>query len=345
VILLDQKTENKQVLWKKLIKEILLKIPFHNYKNLKTNKTRLERIKFHRPFIEKEILKISKSLYNKKDLEGFVQKEKLNAVIVGSDQVWRKSYTNSKYYKNYFLDFVDGSKIKKIAYAASFGTDHWEGKGDEEDISKLLKDFTAVYTRESSGIQICRDDFKYTNAKHALDPTMLISKEIYIDDIISKYDTSRASKGGLVSYVLDEAEEKKEMISFIKNSVNIKEIHHLKGFNARNITYTIPEWLSSFVYADFVVTDSFHGMIYSIVFQKNFIVIGNNSRGLDRFISLLSLLNLEDRLVFCVQDIKDKTLDKIDYNRVNQLVDEQKNISFDYLIQSLNNNRTTEVNI
>ena len=340
VVLIYKQTHDKQVLWKKLVKEVLLKMPFHNFKNLKTNdklkQVKLERKKFHRSFIEKEIFKISEDLYTTKDLEKFVKKESFDAVIVGSDQVWRMAYISHKDYKNFFLDFVDGSKIKKIAYAASFGRDCWEGEGDEEEISKLLKDFTAISTRELSGTQICRDSFKHSNAKHVLDPTILMSKEFYMDEIISKYDVSNISKGGLVTYVLDEAKEKKEIIEFVQKSTDLKSLHHLKGFNNSKLTFTVPEWLTSFAYADTVVTDSFHGMVFSIIFEKNFIVIGNHDRGFDRFISLLSLLGLEDRLVFGIEDMKDKKIDNIDYSGVNKILNENKKISFEFLASNLN---------
>lgn len=328
-----------QILWKKIAIEILLKIPFHNFKDIKTTYRRkkpyIERKRFHRSFIEKEIFSISRNLHTKKDLENFVKKEKLDAVIVGSDQVWRKAYIYNKYYKNYFLDFLDGSKTKKIAYAASFGKNYWEGNDDIEEISKLLKDFTAISTRELSGVDICKNTFNYNSAIHVLDPTMIMTKKFYIEDIISKYDTSNIKKAGLVTYVLDEAEEKKELINFVKKSINIKKINHLKGFNTSNITYTVPEWLSSFAYADFVITDSFHGMVFSIIFEKNFIVIGNQDRGLDRFISLLTLLGLEDRLVFSVEDIKNKKINDIDYKKINSILEENKKISIDFLVNNL----------
>lgn len=340
VVLIYKQTQNKQVLWKKLVKDILLKTPFHDFKNIKTNhklnQERLERIKLHKAFIDNMIFKISEVLYTKKDLEEFSQKENFDAVIVGSDQVWRKQYINDKYYKSYFLDFVDGSKIKKIAYAASFGKDHWEGENNNEDISKLLQDFTAISTRELSGINVCKDTFSYTDAKHVLDPTLLMDKEFYIDEIISKYDVSNISKGGLITYVLDEANEKKEIIEIIQNSTNLKSVHHLKGFNNSKLTYSVPQWIASFAYADAVVTDSFHGMVFSIIFQKNFIVIGNHDRGLDRFISLLSLLKLEDRLVFGVKDIEDKKIENIDYDKVNEILEKNKKCSLDFLMGALN---------
>lgn len=336
-------TITTEILWKKIAREVLLKIPFQDFKNFKANQKlneeRLERKVFHRTFIEKEIFKISEDLYTKQDLENFAKKENFDAVIVGSDQVWRKQYMNDKYYKSYFLDFVNGVKTKKIAYAASFGKDYWEGKGDSEEISKLLQDFTAISTREKSGIDICKETFNYDNAIHVLDPTLLIGRKFYEDEIISKYDVSNISKGGLITYVLDEADEKKEIIEFVQKNSNLKKVNHLKGFNNSKLTYSVPEWIASFAYADAVVTDSFHGMVFSIIFEKNFVVIGNHGRGLDRFISLLSLLKIEDRLLFDVKDLEGKEIENIDYERVNNILDENKKMSFKFLEESLINEK------
>ncbi|QHG91860.1 polysaccharide pyruvyl transferase family protein [Sulfurimonas sp. CVO] len=339
VVLIYKQSTNTQVWWKKIIKEILLKIPFHNFRNMKNNnklnEARLERKKFHRPFIEKEIFKISEDLYTKQDLENFAKKENFDAVIVGSDQVWRKAYINDKYYKSYFLDFVDGSKTKKIAYAASFGKDFWEGKGDSQEIAKLLQDFVAVSVRESSGVVICKDTFDYDKAVHVLDPTMLMSKEFYKDEIIAKYDAVNTNAGGLLTYVLDEAEEKKEIIEFVQKSADMKSVHHLKGFDSSQVTYSVPQWLASFANADAVVTDSFHGMVFSIIFEKDFVVIGNEGRGMDRFVSLTTKLGLEERLVFDVKDLEGKELEKIDYSRVNMILNSEKKKSLEFLMGAL----------
>jgi hypothetical protein len=342
VVLIYKKSFCNQVIWKKVIKSILLKIPFQDFKNFKADHKRTQSWKkrkaFHRPFIEKEIFKISEDLYTKEELENFTKNENFDAVIVGSDQVWRKEYINDRYYKSYFLDFINGAKTKKIAYAASFGKDYWEGEGDSEDIAKLLKDFIAVSTRESSGINICKDAFDYTKAVHVLDPTMLIGKEFYQNEIIKKYDGIDTNKGGLLTYVLDEAAEKKEIIEFVQKSTELKNLHHLKGFNDSHIIFTVPQWVASFANADFVVTDSFHGMVFSIIFEKDFIVIGNHDRGLDRFTSLLSLLGLENRMVFCVEDLKDEKIGSIDYSSVNKILEQNKKSSLDFLINNLNDN-------
>lgn len=338
IVLIYKETHSS--FWKELLRKSLLKIPFHNFKNIKSNnelnKLKLERKKFHRSFIEKEIMNISKVLYTKQDLENFAKQENFDAVIVGSDQVWRKAYINDKYYKSYFLDFIDGKKTKKISYAASFGKDHWEGNDDVQDISKLLQDFSAISVREVSGVDVLKNTFKNENAVNVLDPTLLMSKEFYINEIISKYVTSKVQKGGIVTYVLDEAKEKREIISFVKEKLEIENLTHLKGFNNSKETYSVPEWLASFANADFVVTDSFHGMVFSIIFEKEFVVIGNPKRGIDRFLSLLLLLKLENRLIFDLNDLEKKDLKPIDYSRIKIVLDNEKKKSKDFLLGALN---------
>ena len=332
--------ESHPTLWKEIIKKILLKIPFVDIKNIKTNYKkeieRQKRKKFHRDFIESEIFKISENLYTKKDLERYMKNEKFDAVVVGSDQVWRKEYINDKYYKSYFLDFVDKTETKKIAYAASFGKNYWEGTEDIEDISKCLKEFNAIGTRELSGINICKNSFRVDNVKHVLDPTLVIGKDFYLNEIISKYPTSNINNGGLVTYVLDESKEKKEIIQFMKERLDINNINHIKGFNNSKITLSVPEWLASFAYADFIVTDSFHGMVFSIIFEKNFMIIGNLDRGLDRFTSLLSLLDLGDRLIFNLKDLKNKKIDNINYSKINKILDLNKQLSLNFLSNAIN---------
>lgn len=336
VVLIYKETHQK--ITNKLLKELLLRIPFHNIKSIKTTNNKkaiLERKNFHRSFIESEISNISKNLYTKKDLIKYADSQKFDAVIVGSDQVWRKSYINDKYYKSYFLDFVNTKHTKKIAYAASFGKDHWEGKNDSAEIAKLLNDFYSVSTRELSGISICRNTFNLHNVEHVLDPTLLMNKKFYLNEIISKYDILKPETNTLLTYVLDEAKEKKDIINLTKTSLNIDFIEHIKGFKKKSTKYSVPQWIASFAYSDYIVTDSFHGMLFSIIFEKNFIVIGNKNRGLERFTSILSLLEIEDRLVYTEKDINFDTIKKIDYTKVNKTLSKYKENSLNFIKNSL----------
>lgn len=339
VVLINKIDFYKIPLWKKGIKKIFEILPFQNFRNIKTRykirkQHEVETI-YQKPFINNEIKYISEELITSKDLEKYFKKEKFDAIIVGSDQVWRKAYMGN-YYKNYFLDFVDSKKCRKIAYAASFGKNYWEGNGDEEEISNLLKDFKAISTREKSGVDICQNTFNFNNAKHVLDPTLLMNKTFYLN-ICSKYDIKKEVNGGLLTYILDESDEKKDIINFIKNLHSLTNIYNLFGFNnSNNIIYSVPEWLMAFNKADFIITDSFHGTVFSIIFNKNFVVIGNKNRGLDRFVSLLELFNLKDRMIFSLDELKEKKLKNINYKKVNEILKQEQIKSLNFLDLALN---------
>ncbi|MBS7836979.1 polysaccharide pyruvyl transferase family protein [Wohlfahrtiimonas chitiniclastica] len=329
VTLIYKQNDQQGKVLKEIARYILLSLPAHNLFNVKTNfqamKGIKERTALHKSFIHNEIPNISPPLITTQELANYTNEQKFDAVVVGSDQVWRKAYINDRYYQSYFLDFIPpNSKIKKIAYAASFGKDTWEGKGDEEQISELLRQFSGISVREASGIDVCRAVFNIKNVEHVLDPTLLMDKEFYLD-IIRKYDVSNMPVKKMVTYVLDEAKDKRTIINNYQQSLNINENEtlHLKGFSQLNrAAYSVPEWLFAIANADFVITDSFHGMVFSIIFEKQFIVIGNKNRGLERFTSLLSYLALENNLIVSERESR-KSIVKID----------QKNIKFK--IQSL----------
>lgn len=337
VSLIYKQTVN--IKWKEVIKSILCLFPGHDILKVHTNKklldAREERVKLHKSFIDKEISEISPVLYTTDDLINYTELSHFDAVIVGSDQVWRKAYINDKYYKSYFLDFIDGN-TKKIAYAASFGREVWEGEDDHQEIHKLLKKFSAISVREASGITICRETFGIDNISHVLDPTLLMDKQFYLD-MISKYDLTHIEPKKLVTYVLDESDYKKNIITDYQSTLHFsdEETLNLKGFNTNKKTYSVPEWLYSIANADFVITDSFHGMVFSIIFEKQFIVIGNKDRGLERFTSLLSLLALEDRLISAD---KNKILDSlvpINFEKKNIDILKKRTESCDFLLNVL----------
>src|SRR5690606_38187267 len=140
-----------------------------------------------------------------KSTEGF------DAIIVGSDQVWRYKYVG-KNFRYYFLDFIT-KPTKKISYAASFGIDNWEGPNDTVPlISRLLADFQAISVREDSGVVICKETFGVDDTRHVLDPTFLPEIEFY-DNIIDVEGISKTIQ--LFSYVLDKGKHINQTLEYL----------------------------------------------------------------------------------------------------------------------------------
>ena len=252
-----------------------------------------------------------------------LKKYKIDAVVVGSDQVWRPIYNLS--IEKMFLDFV-GPKCVKIAYAASFGTDDWEyGKEDTDKCRALIQTFAGVSVREQSGIKLVKEKLMYENVKFVLDPTLLLGKEHYLslcNDIpqnTSKY---------ICLYVLDETQKTKEIAEKLSKQMGmpIRQIYH------GSMELTVEEWLSSIRDASFVITDSFHGMVFSIIFNREFLVIPNGNRGNSRFISLLGILGLDS----CIYGSQKKRA-PIDWIRINERLEQYKINSFSFLKKHLQN--------
>ncbi|MEQ5575227.1 polysaccharide pyruvyl transferase family protein [Providencia huaxiensis] len=264
----------------------------------------------------------------------FLDAYNFDAFIVGSDQVWRPRYSPGM--PAFFLDFLrDDKEIKRIAYAASFGVDHCDEYTQEEldSYAYLAKLFDAIGVREDSAVDLC-DKYFDVNATHVLDPTFLLKKDDYINLINS--DKTQPIDGNLMVYVLDPQEEKNKIISEIEKRHNLTS-YNFMGNNTLGIYQPVTQWLRGFMESEFVVTDSFHGVVFSIIFNKPFIAIGNKDRGLTRFTSLLKLFNLEDRLISSLDDIK--IADRpINYYEVNKILKEKKLESLMFLNEALNEN-------
>ena len=231
-----------------------------------------------------------------------LHEESYDAIVVGSDQIWRRAFHNSrkKCYDS-FLAFAENWKIKRIAYAASFGVNYWEyNEVDTKRCAELVKSFDAVSVREDAGIDLC---YKHLGVKavHVLDPTMLLQKEDYIR--LFEAQGTPQSSGNLLCYILDETPFATEIINRIEQRMGL----HRFQVNSRadntwalvedRVQPSVEQWLRGFYDAEYVVTDSFHACVFSILFGKPFIVIGNQNRGMERFRSLLQMVGMEDRLI------------------------------------------------
>lgn len=259
-----------------------------------------------------------------------------DAIVVGSDQVWRAAMSDIP---TYFLSFTKAMNMRRIAYAASFGTDDLNeySKMDMKIAFESIKLFDAISVREKSGVHLCRDYFKM-DAVHVLDPTMLLSKDDYLKLIES--EDSSCSTDMLLTYVLDRTLEKNEIIKRIGDVLHlipsengpVKYFSNIIENNASECIYpSVSKWLAGFRDAQFVVTDSFHGMVFSIIFNKPFVAILNSERGASRFISLLSIFHLENRLISTSKELLEEHFMPIDYTLINEILIDWKKQSIDYI--------------
>ena len=264
-----------------------------------------------------------------------------DAYIVGSDQVWRPMY--SSFLPNYFLDFTKEKSCKRIGYAISFGVSDWEFTSDETILCKhLVKQFDSVSVREASAVSLCKT-YLDAEAVHVLDPTMLLDKADYIKLVEQAGEPE--SSGNLMAYILDRTDEKTAILNKIAsilqlNPFEVISAEKLSKKTKNNLSDCIfppvTQWLRGFMDAKYVVTDSFHGSVFAIIFNKPFIAIGNKGRGLTRFNSLFKLFGFEDRLVFRQEDLlKELIVCPINFKKANLILNTKRDFSMSFLRSSL----------
>lgn len=258
--------------------------------------------------------------------------DRYDAYIVGSDQTWRPAYNRGDRLYYMYLDFVQNNDyVKKIAYAASFGVDNWEYNDEQTDKCKeLIKKFDAISVREASGINLCRD-YLNVDAQHVLDPTMLLSADDYcklIENSGEKYNYN----GEVCVYILDMTPQKETLIQNFCNKNNLSWYRVGAPYENGDVP-SIESWLAGFDKAKYVITDSFHGSVFSIIFNKPFVSIGNDVRGMSRFNSLLGVFNLEDRLVSEKDELI--TITPPNWEAVNAILSEWQKKSINFLKTNL----------
>lgn len=264
-----------------------------------------------------------------------VKEGEFDAFIVGSDQVWRPIY--SPFIRDMYLKFTDNWKVKRIAYAASFGTDKWEySKFLSIECRKLVKKFDAVSVREDSGVILCKEKFNIL-AMHVLDPTLLLDVNDYLHLIeISKIPQNN---GNLHYYILDETSDKYRLINIIAKEKGLTPFSVLCPTDRKKYSLSdriqppVEKWLRAFYDAKFIITDSFHACVFSIIFNKQFIVYANTSRGVSRYQSLLRMFGIENRLVRNSSDYS--TIPDINYDDVNLLLKKYKKDSIRFITEAL----------
>lgn len=323
----------KEWLWKK--KELLLSLMLKDRERPRYQLTEKEEETVGRNthhFTKNYITVCPKKVGRVKEFKGIDAEYRYGAYVVGSDQVWRPSY-NSTMMPAMFLGFTDRDDVKRIAYAASFGTSAWEfSSGMTKQCAVLAKKFDCITVREKSGVDLCREHLG-VDATWVLDPTMLLNREEY--EKLVEVENEPKSVGNLFHYILDPSMEKKNLIERVAEEMGLNPFTIMPKCQAENRTKwdvkhriedcvfpSVTSWLRGFMDAEMVIVDSFHGAVFSIIFNKPFWVIGNSKRGNARFESLLGLFGLEDRMITPWDEFEWNK--EIDWGKVNEIRERER---------------------
>lgn len=332
--------------WFRFKRFLLLKFGGKKYKSLKPLISKKEKSVIQsntNRFIQSQI-RHTKAMTCLEDFEVQARKGMYDAYIVGSDQCWRPKY--NRFLPAMFLGFLKDSAAKRIAYGASFGTDEWEYTEEMSAIcAPLAQKFNLLTVREDSGITLCKEHFG-VDAIQVLDPTLLLTKEDYLHLVESENEPH--SSGTLFNYILDPDDKTTDIINHVAHGLGLKAFQVLPKYQADTLTKEIVKgciddcvfpsvtaWLRAFIDAEMTIVDSFHGMVFSILFNKPFWVIGNSERGMSRFTSLLKLFNLENRLLDLNELDNVAFSSPIDWDNVNAILEKQRISSKNLLLNSL----------
>lgn len=263
----------------------------------------------------------------------------IDAIITGSDQIWNSACIEKMGLYYFGIDALPSQKL--IAYAPSFGKNRFEANKHEIDTLKThFRRFEAISVREDDGVQIMQNVFGINNVLRVLDPTMLMDKDYYLR-LAGIRDLKQ--KDSLAYYILDNNPQKQRWIDTLSRNLGLKPVNINKPEYSdssliekiRSLRYpSIESWLKNIAESKFVLTDSFHGTVFSVIFNRNFLTFGNSARGNSRFESLLSMFELQSRLIVNPDEIM-LPIEGINYHKVNMLLSKYRKESADFLINAL----------
>ena len=304
-----------------IIKSFLSSIIFMN-KNL-------HRRKIYGKYIS-QYFDCTKICKNVKDIEKITQS--YNYIIAGSDQIWNNESTGG-IDEIYYLNFK--TKAKKIAYAASLGKNKMND--NRELYKKLLQNFDSISVRESDGCDIVGGILN-TNIKNVIDPTLLLQYDEWMEYIKSDKPVDEKyifvyTPNNINNFndIVNYASEKLNLniINFKKKDIGLKNVK-------RNLFCSDPnDFLNYLYYSEIIVATSFHAVVFSIIFKKNFWVLSPKDNS-SRVSTLLSRLGLEDRTIESLEEFKEKDIrERIDYECVNNKLNCLREDSKKWLLEQL----------
>lgn len=257
--------------------------------------------------------------------------------ITGSDQVWNPTLKETSD-EAYLLEFVPGGR-SKISYAASFGVP--ELPQDQLELyGRALQKFNHISVREQEGVEIVRKVTDGKDAQLVLDPTMLLTREQWLDLAVYK----PKHKEYILCYFLDDFDQSRQFVNDLQVHYGMPVLYI--GFNKKYlfdskielISEAGPrEFLGLYANASHVVTNSFHGTVFSLLFRKSFYsMLGSNPHRKSmngRLYNLANMLNMERRI--CEVSSMVRCDQPLDYGKINLVLDSEREKSLAFIRKAL----------
>lgn len=254
----------------------------------------------------------------------------LEALVVGSDKVWAQYFVKIE---DMFFAFARAYQIPKFSYAPSFGTDRWAFSEVKTSVLRdLVKDFSGISVREYSGLQLCHEHLG-VDAVWMPDPTMLLTADDYSDLCA---DVPQADRPFLFAYILDLTKEKSDFIHNAAMTLGLDLIIQRAELNI-NADDTIEKWLAMYRDSAYVVTDSFHGTVFALLYHKEFVSLVNANRGSDRFMSLSRMFSIRDHFLDKIPPVFERIA--FDWEKIDKVFSAKRKEAFDFLKNSLQTKR------
>jgi polysaccharide pyruvyl transferase WcaK-like protein len=257
-----------------------------------------------------------------------------DAVVYGSDQIWRiQDFPGYKGFSTAY--FGEGISARlKLSYAASMGKISIN-EIDESELQRLLRNFNAISVRENDLQKII---LNYTKLKvrRVLDPVFLLSRENWTKLITNH---ARRKKEYILFYNIMKSKNARLLANEIARSSSY-EVYEIRGRvypfkfteRFRYQTASPNEFLSLLCDAQIVISTSFHGVAFSLLFEKEFYALGMGDNS-SRVKSLLSELNIQERYIENIEEAK--VTEKLDYELINNKIMKLRNESYDFLNSNL----------
>lgn len=298
----------------------------------------LDRIKKYNAFKRffRKYVSNGKKIDTTDELEKYISD--FDIMVCGSDQIWNTDITEG-YDRCFYLDFPS-TKYKKVSFASSIGRDNIDPKY-EKKIKQALNTFDAISVREEDSRKMLKTFLGNKDIRVDLDPTLLLEAKVYEGIAMNSklLNSKKIPKKYIFTYILQDNKNIDKTVEFVSAALGLPIVSIGKRRRFKDETVIMNAGPEDFLYliqrADYVITNSFHGTVFSIINKKQFCVIPHLTTG-SRMCNLLNKLGAEDRIITNSKQVGGNILEKIDYEKIDIVLKNKVANSLKYIDKVIN---------